>query len=305
MTTLAMSPELTNRHNIAVKGKSMMTLEGLETQVANKQDMVRTGKHMVSGKYHAWMVVADGHGVGTIINAFKSADWNVIMEGDNTMALIYKLIGSLNTDCDGATLSVVKITPLGIKSWWIGDSQIRIFNNHKLLWKSANHNSRNEKEMKRIRESGIKTEASWTLSVIDRECLGMKRSRYIHHVIDGGVEKLAMTRVLGHNNGAHPFVESHFIPFNKCGNDAWKVVVASDGLWDMVGECDGGFVASERATAATLTELALKRWLKEWIYVDPTNKLPISVIKRDPTIFREKIQGCGDDIGVAVWSDVV
>jgi hypothetical protein len=49
--------------------------------------------------------------------------------------------------------------------------------------------------------------------------------------------------------------------------------------------------------------MVLKRWLKEWIYIDPTNKLPISVIKRDPTIIREKIQGCGDDIGVAVWSD--
>jgi hypothetical protein len=71
----------------------------------------------------------------------------------------------------------------------------------------------------------------------------------------------------------------------------------------MIGECDNPFLASKRATAATLTDMVLKRWLKEWIYIDPTNKLPISVIKRDPTIIREKIQGCGDDIGVAVWSD--
>ena len=307
---LTTSPEITKKHMITTPNECApaFTLQGLETQVSSKQDMVRTGKYLspnTTDVYNSWIVVADGHGVGNIINTFKKADWNAIMESENTMALIYKMVGSLkNTICDGTTLSVVKITPEGIKCWWIGDSQIRIFRDKKQYWKSNNHNSQNNEEMERIRKTNIKTEGSWTLSVLDEECLSMKRSHYFHHNIDGGIEKLAMSRALGHNNGVYPFVDSQFITFEKDKKYLWKIIVASDGLWDVVGEEDTLLLASQKTTAKSLTDLALNRWIQEWIYVEPFNTLPLSTIKKDNMRMKEKIQGCGDDIGIAVWSDI-
>ena len=309
MAMLTTSPEITKKHMITTPTEcaSTFTLQGLETQVASKQDMVRTGKYLspnTTDVYNAWIVVADGHGVGNIIDTLKKADWNAIMESENTMALIYKMIGNVkNTICDGTTLSVVKITSEGIKCWWIGDSQIRIFRDKKSFWKSNNHNGENNKELTRIRNKCIQTEPAWSLSVLDEECLSMKRSHYFHHKINGGIEKLAMSRVLGHNNEIYPFVESQFISFEKHKKYSWKIVVASDGLWDVMCERDTPLLASPKTTAKSLTDLALNRWMQNWIYVEPTNTRPLAAIKMDKRQMKEKIQGGGDDIGIAVWSD--
>lgn len=305
---LATSQMVTNNHMTAglIGTSPAFTLEGLETQVANKQDMVRTGKYLspnTDDVYNAWIVVADGHGVGNLIDTLKTADWDAIMESDDTMMIIYELIGSLNnTIGDGTTLSVVKITPEGIKCWWIGDSQIMIFRDKKEFWKSNNHNSENNMEFKRISESNIKTEQSWTLSVLDEECLTMKRSHYFHHKINGEIEKLAMTRALGHNNGVYPFVESKFITFDTHNKCLWKIIVASDGLWDVISNGDTSLLASPKTTAKTLTDLALNRWMQNWIYVDQANTRSLSEIKDDKTQMKEKIQGGGDDIGIGIWS---
>jgi len=79
--------------------------------------------------------------------------------------------------------------------------------------------------------------------------------------------------------------------------------VASDGLWDVMCERDTPLLASQKTTAKSLTDLALNRWMQNWIYVEPTNTRPLAAIKMDKRQMKEKIQGGGDDIGIAVWSD--
>ena len=157
--------------------------------------------------------------------------------------------------------------------------------------------------MARIRNKCIQTEPALSLSVLDEECLSMKRSHYFHHKINGGIEKLAMSRALGHNNEIYPFVESQFISFERDKKYLWKIIVASDGLWDVICDRDTPLLASPKTTAKSLTDLALNRWMKNWIYVEPTNTRPLTAIKMDKTHMKEKILGGGDDIGIAVWSD--
>ena len=54
----------------------------VEKQIEQRQDMVRTGQ----GEKVAWIVAADGHGNGRVIDTLRSAPWGVWMQGGAPIA---------------------------------------------------------------------------------------------------------------------------------------------------------------------------------------------------------------------------
>lgn len=273
------------------------SLQHYVIQNHKKQDMVRTGSYNTTNNMshcNSWMVVADGHGVGNVINVLNTLDWNDVMNNDEPIEYVKTLINSMEqTIRDGSTISIVKISNIGIRMWWIGDSQIRVYKNDEELWRSNNHNGENLKELQKTREKNLETELAWELSVLDNEHITLKPSNYIYHIVDGQKEKLALTRSLGHNGDVCQETETHFIPFDN--KSKWKIIAASDGFWDMMCLYDNSFLKDNDYGAEELCKIASQRWSKKWFYVDPRDRDNTKIVK-------QQIQGSHDDIGVAVWS---
>lgn len=261
------------------------------------QDFSTSGKGMdEDGEFH-YLVVADGHGKGNYIKLLSSDRflWGPVVSACSSQKMyseIQKQIRCLEF-CDyindGTTLSIVKIykDKNMIKCYWIGDSQIRIFKDDEEIFKSKNHNGRNKKELKRLKETyddgrndtddtddtddKYKIEKVPSLSVVDSKTLTMKNYPQIHFFTNDVCEKMMLTRSLGHNEKLFPSFETKTIMLNaenvreEKSKFKIRVIVASDGFWDMYCEND---VDDKRAlltqNAKMLAMLAYQRWTQTW-----------------------------------------
>jgi serine/threonine protein phosphatase PrpC len=250
-------------------------IQHAEIQSIRGQDMVRVGNSS-----HPWIVVADGHGAGKTIDTLRKLDWETIMTHQNPVETANTAISALpDTYNDGATLSTVKFTKKGIDCAWIGDSQIRVYCDDQEIWRSSTHNGDGSEVL------GLQKQSTWKLSVIDKNCITMTPSYYFHR---DGKEMVALTHTLGHNQAFCTIGEHHHIPFKK--KSKYKVVVASDGIWDMICDGDDSFLASAEQGAQEIANLAIHRWGQEWTYKHPPPSTHSS---------REFISNSRDDIAIA------
>lgn len=259
-------------------------MNSVEIQSKSGQDMVRTGDK--------WIVVCDGHGIGKVIDFLRALDWDHIVLDDNPIEFLNDAVRTLgNTAGDGATFSMVRITDDGIDCMWLGDSQIRVYADGTELWRSRNHNQESDEEIERHVNQGGELIETFTVKVLDEDTITMEPSYYFE--VDKR-EKLAMTRALGHNDSYMPQVDRHFISFSDLPQPSgWKIVVATDGLWDMICEADKLLLASPEATAVKLGDLADSRWKQEWNYKHPPPHTTVSL--------GERLSSNQDDVGIAVW----
>lgn len=256
----------------------------IELQSNTAQDMVRTGDD--------WMVVCDGHGGGKVVNLLRVLNWDVVVRHDDPSEFLNETVHTLgDTVGDGATFSMVRTTDDGIDCTWMGDSQIRLYADETEVWRSGNHNHENPDEVDRHLNRGGETSNSWTVKVLDKDTVTMEPSYYFEF---DRQERLAMTRALGHNDLYMPQVERQFIAFSEFpGAKHWKVVVGTDGVWDMICEADDALLGSPEADAKTLGDLAVSRWNQRWDYKHPPPHTSISS--------GELIASQRDDVGVVVW----
>jgi len=145
-------------------------------------------------------------------------------------------------------------------------------------------------------------------------------------------EKINMTRTLGHNNKCSDLIQTHMIKFSdnliyenitkqkfmgdmpaeiplvniqrnvgiqtpptSRGPTLWRVVIGSDGLWDMMCEEDNTLIASSYTDAYELMNIASNRWEQAWVYECPIRKIQ----EQDKKIPK------GDDISVAVFQELI
>ena len=235
-----------------------------------------------------WIVVADGHGQGKVINLLRSLDWGNIIENETyPFGYVRDQISLMNNTLhDGCTLSIVKITPSYIHCTWIGDSQIRAYEDGREIWRSKNHNFENQDEINNVKKTNMKLLPAWHLSVIDEDTITMKPTHYIEYAPHA---KNAMSRCLGHDNLIYPNEDTYTISHD---NNKMKIIVASDGFWDMISPSDITLLASPYYDAKKLTNIAVTRWNQEWIYLHPGDKGTHTI---------ETIQTQMDDICVGVW----
>jgi serine/threonine protein phosphatase PrpC len=276
-------------------------------QSKNAQDFVVTGKYnSIDGSaydFH-WMVVADGHGIapegwGSVIDIFRIIPWATIVEKNTTAEEFNKDVNGylegINTNSNGSTLSIVKIFPEYIDCYWAGDSQIRIYEDTKSIFESLGHNARNPQEMERISKFTREVEITQTYdmkllapNIVTMEDAGGKYFKFDFW------NTFNMTRNFGHQNLTEEFLEHKRINRNPKLN--YKVIVASDGLWDMIESFDNFYLSSPHTTAVEICNKADTRWNQEWTFI-PMEKTITDSIKTRFTKNTSQI----DDIAVATW----
>ena len=257
----------------------------IETPASKNQDMVLTGK-LPNG--NIWYIVADGHGNNTVIDKLRSLNYLEIMLNGKPVDIIYEEINKItNTFNSGATISLVMISSTTISMYWRGDSTIKVWADNVQVFESENHDDSNAGEVERMNNMGIRKIESWAPKVLSGDTLTMVRKNYFVVGRDnntGALDKLNMTNCVGHNNCALGNTDEHHIEM-IVGVD-YKVVAASDGLWDIVAPDDS---INEYSSSTSLSDFAIMRWGQEWNYAFPGH----------PTV-KNRLDS-RDDIGVAMW----
>ena len=275
------------------------------------QDFSHSGEGNDANGNFCYLIVADGHGKGNYVKLLSSDcfSWDAVVvetTAKNMCTQLHFQIKSvqkkdqdgsdidLDYTNDGTTLSIVKIYKTMVKCYWIGDSQIRIYNKETELFKSKNHNGRNKKELKRLQELdnlNYSIQKVPSLCMVGPSTLTMKKYPQIHFFANNKCEKMMMTRALGHNEKLFSSFETKTILLDKlktgnCENNINKnnnvtkdlcVVVASDGFWDMFCESDTEDLQSLLTlNAEFLVQRAVNRWKQSWNIKNSTKTKTLS-----------------------------
>ena len=238
-------------------------------QNESKQDFVKSGRALDEDDIeYDYIVLADGHGSlinkDIVIDFIRNYDWDTKLRFKNwysTFTIEFEEIVPKSCSA-GSTLSVVRIYKDVFECWWIGDSSIRVYENSEEIWKSLDHDACNTQEHERLLEKGYNLKPEHKPYVLTPTSITMVPS---YRIIMGPRDKIAMTRCLGHKNMTGNEIEFAVIPRNT--DYSYKVVVGSDGLWDLVCNTDTPFLASKDVDAKNLMEWIYCRWLQEWVYV--------------------------------------
>lgn len=287
------------------------------------QDFSHSGEGNDANGNFCYLIVADGHGKGNYVKLLSSDcfSWDAVVAettAKNMCTQLHFQIKSvqkkdqdgsdidLDYTNDGTTLSIVKIYKTMVKCYWIGDSQIRIYNKETELFKSKNHNGRNKKELKRLQELdnlNYSIQKVPSLCMVGPSTLTMKKYPQIHFFANNKCEKMMMTRALGHNEKLFSSFETKTILLDKlktgnCENNINKnnnvtkdlcVVVASDGFWDMFCESDTEDLQSLLTlNAEFLVQRAVNRWKQSWNIKNSTKTKTLS-------------QNSIDDVSIALF----
>jgi serine/threonine protein phosphatase PrpC len=255
------------------------------------QDFVRIG----SNEEFDWIVLADGHGSKNrdlVINIIRYFDWVNQIKCEDFHSLLNAEIESVNTAQVGSTLSVVKIYPDRFETFWIGDSEIKIYSEGESVWKMKAHNQLNFNEMERMRDDkNIKIRENHSLTsevrcspyAISATEMTMIPSPYF---LFGKVDLINMTHALGHNSLTGNGITKQIIPREQ--DKKYKVVVASDGLWCVSCTADVKYLSDPKLNCDDHMQMANDRWQQEWKYCGEKTRFPEYNI---------------DDISVATWSN--
>ena len=238
-------------------------------QNESKQDFVKSGRALDEDDIeYNYIVLADGHGSlinkDIVIDFIRNYDWDTKLRFKNwysTFTIEFEEIVPKSCGA-GSTLSVVRIYKDVFECWWIGDLSIRVYKNSEEIWKSLDHDACNTQEHERLVEKGYYLKPEHKPYVLTPTSITMVPS---YRIIMGPRDKIAMTRCLGHKNMTGNEIEFAVIPRNT--DSSYKVVVGSDGLWDLVCNTDTPFLASKDVDAKNLMEWIYCRWLQEWVYV--------------------------------------
>lgn len=301
--------------------------DGNTKLIGSKQDYVICGENN-EYKYH---VVLDGHGKGMVAETLSTINWDKIIEyhdSPNDMInninshLIYNEYTSeyANNKRDGSTCIIVIIFEnIGlIKTYNIGDSMTGIKINDTIHFTKM-HDKNNQSEVKRVQDEGIKLDNDTCMKIIstkNRDATMMECTyfnfKYIYsddtvipsNKFNSKVDRIAMTRSLGHNH-AHHFAtlqEFECETFTYIPNtDKVTIITATDGLWDILSP-DGSrniFTKVENSDSANLVEelldFAESLWKSKWNYHIPKGYAGYG---GKPIITD---LGNFDDIGIAIY----
>lgn len=249
-------------------------------QAGSKQDFAICGE-TVTNKYK-FVAVCDGHGTSHTINYLRSVAWGTLLEMQDFIPSLMTEINSLMTSygssktrADGSTLSVARIDKNNeyIECYWIGDSSIRVFANNTQIFKSKDHNRDNKEEVTRVSEEcnmrGIQHENIWDIKVVTPTLIKSVPGALFDF---GNGDRINFTHSLGHSGktGSHYGYEKLIIDPTK----TYKVVVGTDGFWDMTCDSDIEMIADSAMESEHLIKFANLRWRQEWIHDNTTIKRP-------------------------------
>lgn len=253
----------------------------IETQLLGKrQDYINSGSgYDNNGEYLFWILVLDGHGSDQCINFLKTYEWEeiILREPDivkyiNNQFIKFMKIGYVFSR-SGSTFSLVKIYKERIVTTNVGDSQISVFVNNDLLYLNEKHNLSNIKEKERVQTILNPHEPVSYYpdhKIASENKLVYTTKEFYCNYINGLT--ITMTQSLGHNNFLECFPDVKTVDYDS-ENDKVKVIIGSDGFWDMISldKIHNNFSDKEDLLNFDVDELMYKvveRWNKTWDYDD-------------------------------------
>jgi serine/threonine protein phosphatase PrpC len=245
--------------------------------LGKKQDQTYTGigSDKDTGEIFDWMVVYDGHGNNDCINAIRKMDQLAHIECANPIESIAEyIINTINPkSVSGAVMSLVKIYADRIVCYSCGDSQILVLKNDKKIYMNQRHDLSNVNEKNRILQlhPENKIVSAETFQLIDDTNIQMFNAGYIHFHNN---TRIAPTQAIGHGGMTACIPSVEVIPITN--GDRFRVIVASDGLWDMLIVNDDSSLDLPVLTKSSGNEIldyVVRRWEKEWTLCDSSNNI--------------------------------
>lgn len=165
-------------------------------------------------------------------------------------------------ECSGATMRLVKIYKDRVLCINCGNSRVIVYKNEQNVFLSKEHNSFNLNERRRLEAyyPSIKISKTNNIKIVPETKMISVIGEYID--FPSGVS-LMTSQALGHNSitGYAPDYETIYYT----DKDSLKIIVASDGFWDMVlKDNDDEILKLTKMRCKDLLDFAAKRWLQEW-----------------------------------------
>lgn len=281
------------------KQSHSIDITGHINQMCKGQDYIIGDKTIDSetGELFNWTAVFDGHGGNECIDFIKNVSLEQMNNFISTATPIENLANHINKNIKksgtGSTMCLVKFYQNRIECFNCGDSQVVVYKNGNVDFISKEHNFTNETERKRL-DGAVVFVPSTNIRVADEYTLISVYSEYIEW--NSNRSKIACSQALGHNGITGCFPDKTVIPIEL--NNTYKVIIGSDGLWDMVMMNDKNEMNElYKMDVDDIMIQTTERWLQEWNMRDDFNN--------DPTLYYCKYQPnqC-DDISVIV-ADII
>jgi serine/threonine protein phosphatase PrpC len=284
--------------------KPKMKMSGCVLNISKKQDDIFYGyNNSIPGNEFEWGVLLDGHGTDHFINKMRTQDWGKIMsEVDPWAALeiiLLEISGTYGYN-SGSTLLIMRCYVDRIETISIGDSEIIIHKNGKMIYKSTPHNTQNESEMVRLSNMPIGKyyylkQKTPIPQIRTSDTIQARIGGYFYFENDSSsiTTQIAMSQAIGHNNVTCYEPERHIEFFTQ--EDSIQCIMGSDGLFEMllipenilkvpvISDEELLEIVSEDTVdmltmnAEELCEKAENRWKQEWKYLwhpnDPTKEI--------------------------------
>lgn len=273
-------------------------INGATRALGKGQDFVVFGK----GDGFDWGVLLDGHGSNICIRLLRSLNWQSIMTSENPWKTLHDIIHAapfINIKYTGSTLLMLRAYSDRLETLSVGDSGLVIYKNGAMVYKSTEHNSKNDSEVERLKSRNVFFEESREVPfLISSTSMRMKIPDYTK--FENG-EIIAPTQALGHCNITGYAPETHTEYFAP--EDEMRCVLYSDGFGDMFlfeADEEGERLNDERdiltMTAEELAKKAVARWEQLW---------KVYYVVEKPEVFTETTfdPKSRDDVGVLVWDN--
>lgn len=267
------------------------------------QDIVFSGET----KMYKWGVLMDGHGSNAFRDLLLTFPWDDIMSSvrdpeEHLMELIEQRKHTYGKD-SGATLLMMKAYPDRIETISIGDSEIAIWKNGALSYKSTPHNRRNPLEVDRLSTMNVHYDIPQYPVPVIATSMKMQARKGEYATFKDGT-RIAPTQAIGHN-GVTGFASERHVEFFDPARDHVRCILGSDGFYDMF------LVESEEApedaaqdhidalsmTAEELVQKAADRWSQSWFYHWNPEKPEVNYSCVFPA------EGGRDDVSVVVFDN--
>jgi serine/threonine protein phosphatase PrpC len=248
-------------------------------QMDKHQDQTYLGEgiYAPTGEEFKFAMVTDGHGRNdciTILRNISPPDLSQMLGQENPVQVLADYVNKKQGELyakkigTGATMCLTRIFQDRIECINSGDSQFAVYKDGALLHLSKEHNWENDEDRDRIlaTDPRIFFEPSRSMRLVsDKKIV----SCYSEYVAWPDSSRLACTQALGHGSRTGYAPECIVIPLEK--GIKYKVLIGSDGVWDMVMKNDpvdvGRFATME---GKDILEFISARWLQEW---ETTNKV--------------------------------
>jgi serine/threonine protein phosphatase PrpC len=244
-------------------------------QLDKKQDfaLCGNGNDVSTGEPYTYGVILDGHGGDDFMKIMSRCHLPSYISSINPVHELCEYIkvhDHLYDVNSGSTLLIVKVYSNRICIWHIGDSQGVVLINDVIVHITKSHDRDLESEVERVNKLGATFFIGSRPIVKSPTEIIMEQNRI--NKFDGFC--LVPTSSLGHHGKTGlPDISDMYIEIPYSLSDKIKIILASDGLWDMFNiEFDLHHLLSK--SAQELCDFAEARWKQEWTYNNQKTNFP-------------------------------